>query len=350
MPALADFAYAPRAPQRHIHDTPARMAELRAALEGCDGHFFEGPARELGAEILAGFASWDGELDQPERICHGDLKISNLRFDEDGVEGVCLLDFDTLAPMALQVEMGDAWRSWCNPAGESDPEAVRFDLGIFEASARAWLAAFPAITAARAGVARRRHRKDLLGARLPLLRRRGQQQLFRRKPRQMAAAGRAQPGARPRPAQPGDGRAPGARRLRKSPALSFLGDIPMLKAGESFPSFSLPDQDGKSRSLGDLAGDAGLVLYVYPKDDTPGCTLEAQDFRNQLAAFRAKGWEVAGLSEDSAESHCQFIEKYELTFPLLSDVSGEFLNADRQLRREEPVRQDRRPASSARPS
>lgn len=101
----------------------------------------------------------------------------------------------------------------------------------------------------------------------------------------------------------------------------------MLKAGESFPSFSLPDQDGKNRGLGDLAGDAGLVLYVYPKDDTPGCTMEAQDFRNQLAAFRAKGWEVAGLSKDSAESHCQFIAKYELTFPLLSDVSGEFLNA-----------------------
>lgn len=101
----------------------------------------------------------------------------------------------------------------------------------------------------------------------------------------------------------------------------------MLKAGESFPSFSLPDQDGKSRGLADLAGDAGLVLYVYPKDDTPGCTVEAQDFRNQLAAFRAKGWEVAGLSKDSAESHCQFIAKYELTFPLLSDVSGEFLSA-----------------------
>lgn len=151
---LADFDYAPQAPQRHIHDTPARMAELRSALERCDGHFFEGPARELGAEILNGFASWDGELDQPERICHGDLKISNLRFDEDGVEGVCLLDFDTLAPMALQVEMGDAWRSWCNPAGESDPDAVRFDLEIFAASATAWLAAFPAIT---------RHERESLG-------------------------------------------------------------------------------------------------------------------------------------------------------------------------------------------
>lgn len=99
----------------------------------------------------------------------------------------------------------------------------------------------------------------------------------------------------------------------------------MLKAGDTFPAFSLPDQDGKSRGLADLSGDAGLVLYVYPKDDTPGCTVEAQDFRNQLAAFRAKGWEVAGLSKDSAESHCQFIAKYELTFPLLSDLEGNFL-------------------------
>lgn len=101
----------------------------------------------------------------------------------------------------------------------------------------------------------------------------------------------------------------------------------MLKAGDTFPAFQLPDQDGKSRSLGDLAGASGLVLYIYPKDDTPGCTIEAQDFRSQLAAFRAKGYEVAGLSKDSAASHCKFIEKYELNFPLLSDLGGEFLEA-----------------------
>ena len=144
--ALADFAYFPKAPQRNIHDTVARMGELRTALEKADGHPFEGPARALGAEILDGFANWDGELELPTRICHGDLKISNLRFDLDGDEGLCLLDFDTIAPMALAVEMGDAWRSWCNPAGESNPDAVRFDLPIFEASTRAWLAAFPEIT------------------------------------------------------------------------------------------------------------------------------------------------------------------------------------------------------------
>jgi thioredoxin-dependent peroxiredoxin len=102
----------------------------------------------------------------------------------------------------------------------------------------------------------------------------------------------------------------------------------MLIAGDKFPDFSLLDQDAKHRSLGDLAGKEGLILYVYPKDDTPGCTVEAQDFRGQVEALSAKGYKVAGLSKDSAASHCLFIEKYELNFPLLSDEGdegGEFL-------------------------
>lgn len=99
----------------------------------------------------------------------------------------------------------------------------------------------------------------------------------------------------------------------------------MLSAGDKFPDFSLLDQDAKKRSLGDLAGRGGLILYVYPKDDTPGCTVEAQDFRGQVEALAAKGYKVAGLSKDSAASHCLFIEKYELNFPLLSDEGGEFL-------------------------
>jgi Ser/Thr protein kinase RdoA (MazF antagonist) len=144
--ALADFDYAPQATPRRIHDTPVRMEELRAALDGCDGHPLAGPARALGESVLADWAAWDGEVDLPERICHGDLKISNLRFAEDG-RALCLLDFDTLSKMSLASEMGDAWRSWCNPAGEDEPDAVRFDLGLFEASARAWLAAFPALPA-----------------------------------------------------------------------------------------------------------------------------------------------------------------------------------------------------------
>lgn len=101
----------------------------------------------------------------------------------------------------------------------------------------------------------------------------------------------------------------------------------MLNAGDTFPSFSLPDQDGKRRGLAELAGENGLILYVYPKDDTPGCTVEAQDFRTHSPAFQAKGYNVAGLSMDSAASHCKFIEKYQLSFPLLSDEGGEFLKS-----------------------
>lgn len=95
----------------------------------------------------------------------------------------------------------------------------------------------------------------------------------------------------------------------------------------ALPPFELPDETGTKRTLEHLAGSAGLVLYVYPKDDTPGCTIEAQDFRDQLGAFAAKGFQVVGLSKDSADSHCQFIGKFGLNFPLLSDADGSFLEA-----------------------
>lgn len=99
----------------------------------------------------------------------------------------------------------------------------------------------------------------------------------------------------------------------------------MLQEGDTFPSFSLPDQNGEAKTLADLSGVEGLVLYVYPKDDTPGCTTEAQDFRDLLSEFQAKGYNVAGISPDSAESHCNFIEKHDLTFPLLTDADTTFL-------------------------
>ncbi len=98
-----------------------------------------------------------------------------------------------------------------------------------------------------------------------------------------------------------------------------------LQEGDTFPSFSLPDQNGEEKTLADLSGVEGLVLYAYPKDDTPGCTIEAQDFRDLLGEFRAKGYHVAGVSADSAESHCRFIDKYDLTFPLLTDADHSFL-------------------------
>lgn len=101
----------------------------------------------------------------------------------------------------------------------------------------------------------------------------------------------------------------------------------MLQEGDKLPAFALPDETGTARSFDDLKGKAGLILYVYPKDDTPGCTVEAQAFRDHLEPLKALGYQVVGLSKDSAASHCKFIEKYDLTFPLLTDADGKFLEA-----------------------
>ena len=96
----------------------------------------------------------------------------------------------------------------------------------------------------------------------------------------------------------------------------------MLEKGQKLPPFKIPDQDGRERSFSDLVGPKGLVLYFYPKDNTPGCTLEAQDFRDRLEEFRKLGFNVAGVSRDSVASHCSFVEKQQLTFALLSDAEG----------------------------
>ena len=88
----------------------------------------------------------------------------------------------------------------------------------------------------------------------------------------------------------------------------------MMKA----PDFTLPDQTGTARSLGDYAG-RWLVVYFYPKDDTPGCTTEACSFRDGNADLAARGIQVIGISKDSVKSHAKFAEKYHLEFPLLSD-------------------------------
>ncbi|MCG8457196.1 MAG: aminoglycoside phosphotransferase family protein [Holophagales bacterium] len=153
--ALAGWSPRLRAPRRGIHDTPERMAELEQALEACGAHPLETGARRLGSEILRAWERFDGELELPERICHGDLKISNLRFDSEGNRGVCLIDLDTVGPLALACEMGDAWRSWCNRAGEDEPEASCLDLELFEASARGWVAALGEQSGELRGVERR---------------------------------------------------------------------------------------------------------------------------------------------------------------------------------------------------
>ena len=89
-----------------------------------------------------------------------------------------------------------------------------------------------------------------------------------------------------------------------------------LKPGDKAPAISLPDQEGKLRSSNDLKGKA-LVLFFYPKDDTPGCTAEACSFQESYQEFKKLGAEVWGVSGDNIISHKNFASRYKLSFPLL---------------------------------
>ena len=92
----------------------------------------------------------------------------------------------------------------------------------------------------------------------------------------------------------------------------------MLKAGTKAPAFSLPDQNGKVHTLEEYRGKK-VILYFYPKDNTPGCTKQACNFGELYPQFREKGAVVLGVSKDSVASHKKFEEKYGLPFTLLSD-------------------------------
>lgn len=95
-----------------------------------------------------------------------------------------------------------------------------------------------------------------------------------------------------------------------------------VAVGDHAPDFTLPDQTGKPVRLSDLLGERIVVLYFYPKDDTPGCTAEACSFRDSYQTFKDAGAEVVGVSSDSEESHQAFAAKYHLPFVLLSDADG----------------------------
>jgi peroxiredoxin Q/BCP len=92
-----------------------------------------------------------------------------------------------------------------------------------------------------------------------------------------------------------------------------------LKAGDKAPDFNVNDQDGNSVSLKDYAGKK-VVLYFYPKDNTPGCTAESCNLRDNYQALQSAGYEVLGVSTDSEKSHQKFIEKQSLPFKLLADT------------------------------
>lgn len=100
----------------------------------------------------------------------------------------------------------------------------------------------------------------------------------------------------------------------------------MLKIGDRMPSFDVVDQDGNKVSAEDLKG-RKTVIYFYPKDNTSGCTAEACNLRDNYEALTAEGYEVVGVSKDSAASHRKFKDKHELPFTLLSDPSTQMLQA-----------------------
>jgi peroxiredoxin Q/BCP len=100
----------------------------------------------------------------------------------------------------------------------------------------------------------------------------------------------------------------------------------MLNIGDKMPDFEVIDQDGNKVSSNDLIGKK-TVVYFYPKDNTSGCTAEACSIRDSYESLLAKGYNVVGVSKDSAASHKKFREKYDLPFTLLSDTSTQMLQA-----------------------
>src|ERR1700759_2705515 len=97
-----------------------------------------------------------------------------------------------------------------------------------------------------------------------------------------------------------------------------------LKAGDKAPAFTAKDQNGKTVSLADFKGKT-VILYFYPKDDTPGCTAEACDFRDNYQSLAASGYEVIGVSTDDEKSHKKFETKYNLPFVLIADSNQQIV-------------------------
>jgi peroxiredoxin Q/BCP len=104
--------------------------------------------------------------------------------------------------------------------------------------------------------------------------------------------------------------------------LDMLSGTSGVRPGDPAPDFALPDASGQTVRLSDFRGRKAVVLYFYPKDDTPGCTKEACTFRDQYEDFVEAGAEVIGVSSDSTDTHTRFASKYRLPFRLLADRGG----------------------------
>jgi peroxiredoxin Q/BCP len=110
-------------------------------------------------------------------------------------------------------------------------------------------------------------------------------------------------------------------------AMSFVASGATPKVGDQAPLVEGKDQDGKTWKLADSVGKKFVLLYFYPKDDTPGCTKEACGFRDQIGDLQKENVEVIGVSFDSPDSHQKFISKYHLNFPLIADTDGKIADA-----------------------
>jgi thioredoxin-dependent peroxiredoxin len=113
--------------------------------------------------------------------------------------------------------------------------------------------------------------------------------------------------------------------FRNSP-LIFLNDMSKLIEGDKAPDFTAKDQNGKTVSLTDFKG-KNVILYFYPKDDTPGCTAEACSFRDNYQSLLSQGFIVIGVSTDDEKSHKKFETKFNLPFPLIADIDKSIVEA-----------------------
>lgn len=112
--------------------------------------------------------------------------------------------------------------------------------------------------------------------------------------------------------------------IKKYNAMYYSTDTHMTARTGTAPDFTAPDQYGGMQTLSSYLG-TWVVLYFYPKDDTPGCTKEACNFRDHILEFQKRGIVILGVSKDSVASHKKFSEKYHLTFPILSDEKKEII-------------------------